>query len=106
MCSSDLGCNLPALVGSRLSRRTGWPFDPLLLARDGERAPQAGQPGGLRRENGEGAFRGPRGRRVPPSGLLLDDVCTTGATAAACARALKQAGAGHIVVVTVARAIP
>ena len=100
------GCNLPAIVGSRLARRLGWPFDPLLLLRDRERGPQAGLPLGARRENVEGAFRVPEGRRVPDIVLILDDVYTSGATAAACARALKRAGAGHIVVVTVVRAVP
>jgi predicted amidophosphoribosyltransferase len=37
--------------------------------------------------------------------LLVDDVYTSGATVAACARALKKAGAEHIVVLTVARAL-
>jgi len=100
------GCNLPAIVGSRLARRLGWPFDPLLLLRDRERAPQAGLPLEARRGNVEGAFRVPEGRRVPDIVLILDDVYTSGATAAACALALKRAGAGHIVVVTVARAVP
>jgi predicted amidophosphoribosyltransferase len=100
------GCNLPSLVGSRLARRLEWPFDPLLLRRVGERAAQAGLPIGVRKENVEGAFRVPKGSGVPRSVLLLDDVYTSGATAAACARALKRAGAGHIVVVTVARAVP
>ncbi len=99
------GFNLPALIGACLSRRNGFPFDPLLLAGAGGRAPQAGLPGSSRRRNVEGAFRVPRGRSVPSAILLLDDVYTSGATVEACARALKSAGAASIVVVTVARTV-
>jgi len=38
--------------------------------------------------------------------LLVDDVMTTGATASACARVLKQAGASTVNVLTLARALP
>jgi predicted amidophosphoribosyltransferase len=99
------GFNLPALIASRLSRHTGFPFDPLALSRTRERVPQARLPGILRHENVEGAFRAPRNRKVPSTILLLDDVYTSGATAEACARALKCAGADSIVVVTVARTV-
>ena len=99
------GFNLPALIASRLSRHIGLPFDPLALSRTRGRIPQARLPGTLRHENVEGTFRVPEGREVPPTILLLDDVYTSGATAEACARVLKSAGAASIVVVTVARAV-
>lgn len=41
-----------------------------------------------------------RGKRI----LLIDDVCTTGATAAECARVLRLAGAENVVCCTLARA--
>ena len=99
------GFNLPALVASRLSRRIGLPFDPLALSRTRDRIPQARLPGSHRHENVEGAFRVPQSRAVPSTILLIDDVYTTGATAEACARALKCAGADSIVVLTIARTV-
>ncbi|HEY5996543.1 MAG TPA: hypothetical protein VIU29_05945 [Candidatus Deferrimicrobiaceae bacterium] len=99
------GFNLPSLVAGALARRTGWHCDLSLLERISETAPQAGLHQPERRRNVESAFRvAGRGRgAVPPAILLLDDVYTTGATARACALALKRGGARHIVVVTIAR---
>jgi ComF family protein len=54
--------------------------------------------------NLEGAFALRRGAQV--EGLtvaLVDDVLTTGSTADACARVLREAGAAAVVVITVAR---
>lgn len=54
--------------------------------------------------NLEGAFALRRGAQVEGKVLaLVDDVLTTGSTADACARVLRQAGASAVVVITVAR---
>jgi predicted amidophosphoribosyltransferase len=37
--------------------------------------------------------------------LLIDDVLTTGVTAAACAKVLKRAGAGAVDLLTLARVV-
>ena len=100
------GFNLPALVGSALARAANWQFAPRMLQRAGGNTPQAGLPLADREENVRGAFTVPAEHHAPPDVLLLDDVYTSGATAKACALALKTAGAGHIVVLTVARAVP
>ncbi len=65
---------------------------------------QAGLSNAQRRDNVSGAFRVKdsgrvRGLRV----LLIDDVMTTGATAAACAQALKRAGVKSVSLLALAR---
>jgi predicted amidophosphoribosyltransferase len=99
------GFNLPALVARALSSLAGWPFAPLLLRRTGWIRPQAGLRLNEREENVRAAFALSPDRRPPPEILLIDDVYTSGATARACALALKTAGAGNIVVLTVARTV-
>jgi predicted amidophosphoribosyltransferase len=90
----------------RLARELGgrWelPVEPILRrARPLRR--QRGLPLRERRRNVAGAFR-PCGRS-PPRVVLVDDVYTTGATAAAAASALRKAGARRVDVVTFARAV-
>jgi len=65
--------------------------------------PQRGLQRAERRRNVRGAFR-PRHARIPRAIALVDDVYTTGATAAAAASALRAGGAREVHVITFARA--
>jgi len=83
------------------------PVDATVLARVRATDEQAGLSRAARARNVHGAFAVSSraagrvaGRRV----LLVDDVVTTGATAAACARALLGAGAARVEVLALARA--
>jgi ComF family protein len=69
--------------------------------------PQTGLSPRARRGNVRGVFAVDRPERVRDrSVVLIDDVMTTGATLAACAAALKQAGARRVLALTLARATP
>jgi predicted amidophosphoribosyltransferase len=74
-----------------------------LLERTVDLPPQAKRTAAERRAAMAGAFR-PVGS-CPTRVLLVDDVLTTGATAGACAAALRTAGARHVTVLTAARAV-
>ena len=94
------GFNQSELLARGLARRTGIPMLKA-LGRVRPTPTQAGLSNSARRQNVARAFRSQsvEGKRI----LLIDDVMTTGATAAACALALKQAGARRVALLTVAR---
>jgi ComF family protein len=98
------GFNQAELLARALSARTGLPVVGA-LRRARSTPAQAGLSNQGRRENVARAFAPARaasrlaGKRI----LLVDDVMTTGATAAACAAALKRAGAKRVALLTVAR---
>jgi ComF family protein len=100
---AERGYNQSALLAEELAGLLATPAVELLERRR-ETAAQAGLRAGARRTNVKDAFHcrdgcDLAGRRVG----IVDDVCTTGATLEDCARALRQAGAGPIWGIVVAR---
>jgi ComF family protein len=102
------GFNQAELLAREIGRRTHTPVRSV-LRRVRYTESQAGMTSAKRRENVSGAFQASRGatNRKALDGrsvLLIDDVMTTGATAASCARALKRGGARQVTLLTLARA--
>ncbi|PZP43539.1 MAG: ComF family protein [Azospirillum brasilense] len=101
--------NQSALLARHLARQAARPWLPDGLRRTRGTASLGGLGAAGRAMEVEGAFLvTPRGRRAIAGQrvLLVDDVLTSGATAAACARALLEAGAWEVDVLAAARVLP
>ena len=97
------GYNQAQVLCELFARETGMPMADALRRTD-ERAAQTKLSGWLRRRNLTGVMTADervRGRHI----LLIDDVYTTGSTAAEAARALGEAGALSVSVLTAAKSI-
>jgi ComF family protein len=100
------GFNQAGLIAKRLSALTGDPLDLTILRRIKSTPPLGGLGGAERAKTVRSAFAVDPARRNTIAGmtvLLVDDVYTSGATANACARVLKKAGAARVIILCWAR---
>ena len=102
---AERGYNQSALLARALARAVGVAVAPAELVRTVRTRPQVGLTAEERKLNIAGAFRctgDVTGQRI----VLVDDVCTTGATLEACGQALRDAGAAGVWGLTLARPGP
>lgn len=91
------GFNQAQELAVRISEKTGIPLRNEFLKRTKKTLPQKELDAGARLKNLEQAFVCEKLPCKVQTVLLVDDIYTTGSTMEACARALKNAGAGRII---------
>jgi len=96
--------NQAALLAREISKASGVGWSPDLLYRRRNTPSQGGLSNKQRRENMRGAFMA-GGRLEARHVVLVDDVMTTGATAEACAKVLRGAGARSVALLTLTRVV-
>jgi ComF family protein len=102
----ERGYNPPAVISREMSAIMRRPCDPRLLVKTRVTKVQKSLTKSQRRTNLEGAFAVRRGAKVPANVLLIDDVCTTGATLSEAARVLRESGAVNVFAAVVASVPP
>jgi ComF family protein len=100
----ERGYNQSALLARALAELAGLPYEPRGLRRVRHTHSQVGLSGDERHHNVRGAFQARPERVAGRSIVLVDDICTTGATLSACAVALCAAGAAQVWGLTLGRA--
>ena len=101
------GFNQSALIAEHLGKACGLPVDKHALLRVRATQPLRSMQARQRAKAVAGAFALAKGHELKGRAvLLIDDVHTSGATAAACARALKRGGASSVHLLCWARALP
>jgi len=100
----ERGYNQAALLARELGRLLGHPVVENVLRRSRATLPQVSLDTRARYANVQGAFRCTDDSLRHSRVLLIDDVCTTGATLEAAAAALRRGGASTVVAYTLARA--
>ncbi len=96
----------PETIARRLARHLKIPVRSTALAKIRRTPRQAGASPTVRRQQQRGTFRCRHPARMAgQTVLLVDDILTTGSTAQAAARALKDAGAGRVIVAAIARGL-
>lgn len=96
------GYNQAELLSRETARQLNAPFAHT-LERTRATADQIGLDAAARRHNVQDAFRAAPSLDGAKNVILVDDVCTTGATLDACAQALFEAGVQRVIGLTVAR---
>ena len=92
----ERGYNQAALLAKEMEKALGLPLLEDALLRVRSTIPQVGLSARERRDNVRGAFHCADTRLKGQRILLIDDVCTTGATLEACCFALRERGAGVV----------